>query len=258
MSDLIKEQDDHVCLITLNRTSKHNAFDDKLLKELQNMLDEAIRDPQVRCIVLKANGKHFSAGADLEWMQRMAIYSEEENVSDALVLAKLMNTLYSSSKPTIAMVHGAAFGGGAGIAAACDITIAADDARFCFSEVRLGLIPAVISPYVIKAIGERQAKALFMSAETFNAEKAKDIGLVHHCQPENQLLEYTLDYAHNLANNAPIAVCEAKQMVTKVVNKDIDQALIQYTAELIAKKRVSEEGQKGLNAFLNKETPKWS
>ncbi len=258
MSDLLKERDDRVCLITLNRTSKHNAFDDQLLKALQRALDEAIEDPQVRCIILKANGKHFSAGADMAWMQRMTLFSEEENIADAMVLAKLMNTLYASPKPTIAIIQGVAFGGGAGLAAACDIAIAADNARFCFSEVKLGLIPAVISPYVIKAIGERAAKALFMSAEIFDAAKAKALGLVQHCVAENKLVDFGLDEAHKISKLAPVAVQEAKQLVEKIADENISPQLMAYTAELIAKKRVSEEGQKGLTAFLNKETPDWS
>lgn len=258
MTDLLKEIEDKLCLITLNRTSKHNAFDDHLLLELQSILDEASQNKQLRAIVLKANGKHFSAGADLEWMQRMASFSEEENLKDAMVLAKVMNSLHSCPIPTIAMVQGAAFGGGAGLTAACNIAIAADSARFCFSEVKLGLIPAVISPYVIKAIGERSAKALFMSAETFDASRAKELGLVQHCVSEDHLLEFTLNYAHNLSKLAPMAVHDSKCLVDKVAGQTINEALMEQTAKWIAQKRVSEEGQRGLNAFLNKETPNWS
>lgn len=258
MSDLLREMDDKVCLITLNRISKHNAFDDKLLNELQALLTDVIHSPHVRVIVLKANGQHFSAGADLEWMQRMSLYNEEENIADALVLAELMRTLYQSIKPTIAMVHGAAYGGGAGLTAACDMAIAASHARFCFSEVKLGLIPAVISPYVVRAIGERAAKALFMSAETFTAERARELGLVQHCVPEEQLHDFTLDYAHKIASLAPAAVGEAKQLVNAVAGKALSSELINYTAELIARKRVSEEGQYGLNAFIHKKSPNWN
>ncbi|KTD16043.1 enoyl-CoA hydratase-related protein [Legionella israelensis] len=257
MSDLLTDIDDKVCLITLNRVSKHNAFDDKLLNELQILLSDAIKNPHVRTIILKANGKHFSAGADLEWMQRMSLYNEEENIADAMVLAELMHTLYKSIKPTIAMVHGAAYGGGAGLAAACDIAIAADNARFCFSEVKLGLIPAVISPYVVKAIGERAAKDLFMTADIFDAKRAKELGLVQHCVLEDELHDFTLAYAHKIAHHAPAAVGEAKQLASTVADKEITKELINYTAELIARKRVSQEGQDGLNAFINKKTPNW-
>ena len=258
MSDLINEIQDHICLLTLNRVSKHNAFDDQLLIEMQQQFEQAINNPKVRVIVLKANGTHFSAGADLAWMQRMAQFSEEENIKDAQVLANLMYTINQSPKPTIAMIQGSAFGGGAGLAAACDIAIAATNARFCFSEVKLGIIPAVISPYVVKAIGERSAKALFMSAEAFDASRAMALHLVHHCVPLEDLLEFTLNYARQLSNCAPEAVRAAKKLTEYVVNKPIDKELGYYTAKLIAQKRVSAEGQKGLNAFLNKETPNWN
>ncbi|KTD10704.1 enoyl-CoA hydratase [Legionella gratiana] len=258
MSDLLSEIQGHLCILTLNRVKKHNAFDNHLLTELHDKLNSAIADSNVRVIVLKANGKHFSAGADLDWMQDMVRFSEEENLKDAMVLGTLMHTLHTSPKPTVAMVHGSAFGGGVGLAAACDFTIASQSARFCFSEVRLGLIPAVISPYVVQAIGERNAKALFMSAEIFDATKALSLNLVQHCVPEENLLEFTLNYAQQICNNAPEAVRLSKQLVTDVANKKIDEELVYYTASLIAQKRVSAEGQQGLNAFLKKETPNWS
>jgi methylglutaconyl-CoA hydratase len=258
VSDLLYEIQDHLCLLTLNRVSKHNAFDNHLLAEMQTQLDAAIANPQVRVIVLKANGKHFSAGADLAWMQDMARFSEAENLNDAMVLGNLMYALNQSPKPTLAMVHGAAFGGGAGLAAACDMTIAATSARFCFSEVKLGLIPAVISPYVVNAVGERSAKALFMSAEIFDATKALSLNLVQHCIPDENLLEFTLNYAKQISNNAPEAVRASKKLAAQVANKNIDKELVYFTASLIAQKRVSHEGQQGLNAFLNKETPNWN
>ena len=258
MSDLLSELHDKVFILTLNRITKHNAFDDALLKSLQLTLDGAIADPQVRVIVLRANGKHFSAGADLSWMQRMANYSEEENIADAMVLARLMRTLYDCPKPTIAVVQGSAMGGGAGLVAACDIAIAATNARFCFSEVKLGIIPAVISPYVIKAIGERAAKWLFMTAEIFDAEQAKHLHLVQHCVNGDELWPFALDYAEKITKFAPEAVVDCKALVAKVSGETIDDQLCQETASLIAKKRVSREGQLGLHAFLNKETPNWN
>ncbi|PWY56420.1 gamma-carboxygeranoyl-CoA hydratase [Legionella qingyii] len=258
MSDLLYEIHEHLCLLTLNRVSKHNAFDNQLLGEMQRQLNAAIADSNVRVIILKANGKHFSAGADLGWMQNMARYTEEENLKDAMVLGNLMYTLNKSPKPTLAMVHGSAFGGGAGLAAACDITIASQSARFCFSEVKLGLIPAVISPYVVQAIGERSAKSLFMSAEIFDAAKALSLHLVQHCVAEEHLLEFTLNYAKQISNNAPEAVKASKQLASYVANKTINEELVYYTASLIAQKRVSTEGQQGLNAFLKKEKPNWS
>ncbi len=252
MSDLIIEYKNQSCWLSLNRVDKSNAFDDSLIRQLNKAIDEAIARTDVRVIVLKANGKHFSAGADLAWMQRMALYSEEENFSDACELAMLMHRLYHSPKPSIAMIQGAAFGGGAGLAAACDIAIAADNAIFCFSEVKLGLIPAVISPYVVKAIGERAARALFITAETFNAERAYQLGLVQHCVDLASLESFTEKHVEAIINNAPIAVCDAKKLVDTVAHRQINQKLIEETAMLIAKKRVSEEGQTCLQAFLNK------
>ncbi len=257
MTTLLNETQNHVHLITFNRIDKHNAFDDKLLACLQESLEKAIADPSVRVIVLKANGKHFSAGADLAWMQRMAQFSEAENLADANVLAHLMYTLHHSPKPTLAMVQGAAFGGGCGLVAACDIAIAATTARFCFSEVKLGLIPAVISPYVINAIGARAATALFMSAEIFDAKRAYALQLVQHCVPETALLAYALNYAQQIAQWAPKAVRASKALVRQVAGQPINEALQHLTATLIAKQRVSAEGQLGLQAFLNKETPTW-
>lgn len=257
MTTLLSELHGHVQLITFNRVNKHNAFDDLFLHDLQLLLDDALTDSRVRVIVLKANGMHFSAGADLAWMQRMANFSEAENLADARVLAQVMYTLNQSPKPTIAMVQGAAFGGGAGLVAACDIAIAANTARFCFSEVKLGLIPAVISPYVIKAIGEKAANWLFMSAEEFDAKRAYELQLVQHCVPEDELLTYTLNYAQRLSRLAPNAIRASKALVRQIVGHPINDELQQITASLIAKQRVSVEGQQGLQAFLNKETPTW-
>lgn len=254
MSDLLSELHDNVFVITFNRMDKHNAFDDTVLNSLQATLEDAIGDPHVRVIVIKANGKHFSAGADLAWMQRMAQYSEQENFSDAMILARVMNTLYQCPKPTIAVVQGSTFGGGIGLIAACDIAIATTRAQFCFSEVKLGLIPAVISPYVIKAIGERAAKWLFMSGEIFNAEQAKQVQLIQFCIEENELWSFALNYAHKMTLLPPNAVVDCKSLVAKVSHRSIDDKLLQETAALIARKRVSSEGQKGLMAFLGDKT----
>lgn len=241
----------------MNRVEKHNAFDDSMLAHLELVLEEARDNPTVAVIILMANGPHFSAGADVSWMQRMADYNEEENRADAILFAHMMYTLYTCPKPTIAMVQGAAFGGGAGLAAACDITIAADTARFCFSEVKFGLIPAVISPYVIRAIGERAACELFMTAQVFNAQRAYDLKLVQHCVPENKLLTFTLDLAEKITKNAPLAVKASKALTRLVSGQPIDEAMQILTSSLIAEKRVSAEGQNGLKAFLGKTTPNW-
>lgn len=257
MQDIFSELDGHVFILTLNRIAKHNAFDDALLENIQTELDIAETNTNVRVILLRANGHDFSAGADLHWMQRMAEFSEAENLADAHRLSRLLNTLYQSKKPTIAAVQGAAFGGGAGLVAACDIAIAAHTAHFCFSEVKLGLIPAVISPYVIRAIGARAATWLFTSAERIDATTALRIGLVQQVVDETILPTHAHQYARKIATHAPQAVLEAKQLVATVSNLPIDSSLEMLTATHIAKKRASEEAKKGITAFLNKTTPVW-
>jgi methylglutaconyl-CoA hydratase len=258
MQDVLNELLDQVLYITLNRVEKHNAFDDTLLCKLQEILDDAEKNEQVRIIVLQANGPHFSAGADLAWMQRMADMTETENLADAQILARVMYTLHHSEKPTLALVQGGAFGGGAGLAAACDIVLAAHSARFCFSEVKLGLIPAVISPYIIRAIGERATTWLFMSAETFNAETAAQLQLVQHVIPDDIFLSTAQSYIKKISKLPPEALKLSKALVKRVSNRPMDEALQSLTASMIAEKRVSTEGQRGIKAFLNKETIDWN
>ncbi len=257
MSDLICEQQGKLYFITMNRVEKNNAFDDSMLAHLQLVIEEARDNPSISVIILMANGPHFSAGADVSWMQRMVDFNEEENIADAMILAQMMHALHTCTKPTIAMVQGAAYGGGAGIAAACDIAIAADTARFCFSEVKFGLIPAIISPYVIRAIGERAACELFMTAQVISAKRAHELKLIQHCVPESELLTFTINYAEQITQLAPLAVRASKSLVQQVAGRPIDESLIMQTATLIAKKRVSGEGQHGLKAFLSKKKPHW-
>lgn len=258
MSGLQSHFDNQILTLTLSRPDCHNAFDDHLLKAITTSLKEVDKLEQVRCVVIKALGKHFCAGADLNWMQRMAQYSESENLADSLILAKAMQAIYQCRVPTICLVQGAAMGGGAGLAAACDIAIASDNARFCFSEVKLGLIPAVISPYVVEAIGPRAAKRLFCTAETIDAQKAQALGLVHQVV-DTKVLEPAGDkICSQIKANAPQAVRDSKQLVNSVKYQPINSAIQQQTAQLIATKRVSEEAQKGLKAFLNKSPINWS
>ncbi|MDF1757741.1 MAG: enoyl-CoA hydratase-related protein [Legionellaceae bacterium] len=254
MSNVLTELNEHILTITLNRIEKHNAFDDVTLHELQSAFNNAQNNPDARVIVLKSNGKNFSAGADLAWMKRMANFSEEENQQDALTLAKVIHTLYNIGKPTIAMIQGATYGGGLGLIAACDIAIATQSAKFCFSEVRLGLIPAVISPYIVKAIGEKAAVRLFMTAEVFDAKSAHNLQLVQYLVAENDLLSYTLDFAKKLTKLPVEAIVDAKKLVRTVVDMPIDEHSQQLTANLIAKKRVSQEAQNALQDFLTKGT----
>lgn len=257
MQPILSEQHDHTLWITLNRADVRNAFDDHLLKQFLIILNTAYQNPTLRLIVLKSQGETFSAGADLAWMQRMITWSEEENHQDALLLANLMHTLHHSPIPTLAMVQGDAFGGGAGLVAACDMAIAANTARFCFSEVKLGLIPAVISPYVVRAIGERAAGWLFMSGECIDAQRAQALQLVQHCVEPEELLRHTQHFAERLNLCAPQAVRETKTLLRYLRHHALDDALPEETAARIAKKRVSSEGQQGLNAFLTKTTPHW-
>ena len=246
-----------VATLTLNRPEIHNAFDEVLIDEMIQHLNRLDVDPGVRVVVLSAKGKSFSAGADLNWMRRMSGYSEAENLSDAKKLASLMATLNGLSKPTIAVVQGNAFGGGVGLVACCDIAIAVDSVKFCFSEVKLGLIPAVISPYIIAAIGARMARRYFLTAERFDAKCALEIALVHMVVDVAQLQSCLSGIVTDLLAAAPIAQAESKLLIELVANSPIDSALIDETAERIAKIRISKEGKKGIQAFLNKKPPDW-
>ncbi|MEK9845558.1 enoyl-CoA hydratase/isomerase family protein [Thalassospira sp.] len=247
-----------VATITLNRPDIHNAFDDVLIADLTGKIETLDADPLVRVIILTGAGKSFSAGADLNWMKRMAGYSHAENLADSRALAKLMKVLNFASKPTIALVNGAAFGGGVGLAACCDIVIASDRASFCLSEVKLGLIPAVISPYVVEAIGVNQARRYFLSAERFNAETAKQIGLVHEIVAGNELTARGNEVANILLANGPAAMHAAKDLIYAVANKPISDAVIDDTAHRIADQRASDEGREGVGAFLEKRPANWS
>jgi methylglutaconyl-CoA hydratase len=211
----------------------------------------------VRLVVLAASGQSFSAGADLNWMRRMADYSYQQNLADALALAELMRTLNNLAKPTIAKVQGPAYGGGVGLVACCDIAVASETASFSLSEVRLGLIPAVISPYVVNAIGERQARRYFLSAERFGAREAQRIGLVHEVVAAEELDGAVARLLDTLAGNSPAAMAAAKDLARAVSRGPIDATMIEDTARRIAEIRASPEGREGLNAFLDKRKPSW-
>lgn len=254
---LTEINDSGVATLTLNRPEVHNAFDDVFIAELIASLKELEANPQVRLLLLAANGKSFSAGADLGWMRRMADYSREENLQDALQLAELMKRLDSFSKPTVALVQGAAYGGGVGLVACCDMVFASEKASFCLSEVRLGLIPAVISPYVISAIGSRHARRYFLSAEPFGAEQAQRLNLVHEVVDSSELESRAAEFCAALLKNSPAAMAAAKELVAAVGCGPIDEAMIHDTAERIANTRASAEGREGLSAFFEKRKPDW-
>ena len=245
--------------LTLNRPQVHNAFDDSLIAALIHALEQAAADPAVRAVVLTGNGSCFSAGADLHWMRGMAGASEQENREDSLRLARLMRTVQFLSKPTIARVNGAAYGGGVGLVACCDIAVGVDTAKFALSEVKLGLVPAVISPYVIAAIGLREARRLFITGEVFDAATAARIGLLHAAVPASELDEAIERQLYLLAKAGPHAQREAKQLALRIGGSDLAQAerTDAANAELIARLRISEEGQHGLAAFLDKRAPAW-
>lgn len=246
-----------VATVTLNNPEKHNAFDDSIIFAL-NQLFQAIADcHDINVMVLASTGKNFSAGADLAWMQRMASYSYEENLSDANALAQMLKNLNFLPQPTIAKVQGAAFGGAVGLASCCDIVLASEKASFCLSEVKLGLIPATISPYVVNAIGQKASRRYFQTAERFFADKAQQLGLVDEIYPVTALDSAVTEMVNTLLANGPLAVRQAKQLALDVAYQDIDEVLIKNTCERIAAIRVSAEGQEGLTAFFEKRQPAW-
>ena len=260
MSDaLLVHRQGAVATLQLNRPELHNAFDAALIQTLNTALEAVGNDPTVRAVVLSGAGASFSAGANLQWMRAMASASQDENRQDSLALARLMRTLDELPKPTIARVHGAAFGGGVGLVACCDIAIAAEGARFGLTESRLGLLPAVISPYVIAAIGPRQARRWFATGEHFDAATAAQIGLVHQVVAAEALDAAVDAQLSLLAKAGPVAAASAKVLVREVAAAGGDRdALDRANAGLIAALRASDEGREGLTAFLEKRPPAWA
>ena len=246
-----------VAQVTLNNPDKHNAFDDQMIIELTNAFNALAANANVRIMLLKSEGKSFSAGADLEWMKRMASYSYQQNLIDAHALAAMLKALHQMPIPTIARVQGAAFGGAVGLISCCDIAVASSKASFALSEVKIGLVPSTISPYVIAAIGERHAKRYFMTAERFDTNTALQISLIHEAVEEQFLDDKVEQLITAILSNGPEAVVAAKQLVFAVSGKAIDSSLIEHTCEVIAGIRVSAQGQEGLSAFLDKRKPHW-
>jgi methylglutaconyl-CoA hydratase len=252
------EIDSGVGIITLNRPERHNAFDNVLLQELVRALGSMSRDNSVRIVVLSSTGKSFCAGADLEWMQESARLSAEENQRDARVMAEMLKRLATMPKPTIARVQGAAYGGGVGLVAACDIAIATFDVQFSFSEVKLGIIPAVISPYVIAAMGMRHARRYMLTGERFSAAEAYRIGLIHEMLVDDAGLDDAVgQIVTSLLQNGPRALAECKDLIRAVAYRPLDADLMDDTVRRIASVRASEEGREGVAAFLEKRRPAW-
>ncbi len=246
-----------VALITLNRPEVHNAFDQTLIAELTDALLATGNDENVRAVVLLGAGESFCAGADLNWMRRMAGFSTAQNLADARALAAMLSTLNTLEKPTIARVHGAAFGGGVGLVACCDIAVAAHDATFAFSEARLGLIPATISPYVIEAIGARAARRYFLTAERFTAAEAYRLGLLHELVPPQELDARINELLGFLVTAGPHAQTECKALIRAIAHRPISADVLADTARRIARIRASPEGKEGVSAFLAKRKAAW-
>ena len=246
-----------VAIVVLSRPEVHNAFNATLISELTRSLEALDGDAAVRAVVILGDGKSFCAGADLNWMREMANFGAAENLADANALAAMLKTLHRLSKPTIARVHGPAYGGGVGLVACCDIAFAAQEATFSFSEAKLGLIPAAIAPYVVEAIGARYARRYFLSAERFTAAEAFRIGLVHDIYPLDELDARINELLGSLLTAGPRAQDESKALIRAVRAAPIDDTTIADTVTRIARVRGSEEGSEGMAAFLGKRAPAW-
>lgn len=251
------ERKDRVATIWMNRPAVFNAFDEQLIAELAEACRELDADPTVRIVVLGGRGKHFSAGADLNWMKRASQFTHEQNLDDARKFAGMLRTLAQMSKPTIARVQGAALGGGTGLTAACDMAVASRDAVFSTSEVKFGIIPSAISPYVLRAIGPRHALRYFQSAERINAERALAIGLVGDVVEAEELDACVDRLVENLLQGGPLAQKAAKDLISAVHGRPIDEQVSEETAQRIARQRATDEAKDGIAAFLEKRSPGW-
>lgn len=250
-------RDGRIATVFLNRPDVRNAFNETAIGEITNVFRELGTDDSLRAIVLAARGPAFCAGADLNWMKKMASYTHEENRVDAEQLAEMLRTIYFCPKPVVAKVQGDCYAGGMGLVAACDIAVATEEVNFCLSEVRLGLIPATISPYVIKAMGESAARRYFITAERFSAQEAMRIGFVHAAVKADALDSTVADIVKALVSNSPNAVKLAKRLVQDVAGVPITETLITHSAQQIAMIRASEEGKEGVRSFLDKRKPSW-
>lgn len=243
--------------VVLDRPEKHNAFDEHIIASLTDIFARQCAEPGLRACLLRANGRHFSAGADLDWMQRMATMDWQQNHDDALALARLMAAIAECPLPVICQVQGAAYGGALGLICAADIALATPDSRFCLSEVKLGLLPAVISPYVVEAMGPRQARRYFLSAEVFDAARALELGVIHDVIPAEEMAATIDGLVAQLAQGAPQAQRQARELIRHVHAHANDNALQAWTADLIARLRTGDEGREGVGAFLQKRPASW-
>jgi len=251
------EKDGRIGRVTFNRPEIHNAFNATLITEMSQLFSEIEKDEDIRVVVLTGAGKSFSAGADLNWMREVIEQSFEENLRESNALADLFCQIYTFKRPVVGRINGAAIGGGTGFVAVCDIAIAARSAKFSFSEVKIGVVPACIGPYVIKKMGEGKARELFVTGERMPADRAFDVGLVNKVVDDNQLDKAVDGLIHSILSSGPEAVAMAKRLVSEVPPM-LPEQFKPFTAEMIAKLRVSEEGQEGMDAFLNKRKPRWA
>lgn len=254
---ILFERRDPTVRISLNRPRVHNAFNALMIRELSAAFSLAKADPGVRIVVLTGTGESFCAGADLNWMREIIRYSFEQNLAESLAIADLLEAIYALPKPTIARVNGTAIGGGNGLFSACDIVVASDLARFGLSEVKIGLVPAAISPYVVRRIGESRAREFFLTGERFDAARALEVGLVNIVVPHAELDAKTESLVGLLLSSGPEALAKSKELLQKVPGMRFEEAR-KYTAEVIARLRVSAEGQEGMAAFLEKRKPRWA
>jgi methylglutaconyl-CoA hydratase len=256
--NILTEIDHGVGILTLNRADRHNAFDDLTVTEIADAMEAFSRDDAVRAIVISSTGKSFCAGADLNWMKRMAGYSTDDNLQDSLAMAQMFCRIAQCPKPVLARVQGPAYGGGVGLVAACDIAVGTFDAQFALTEARLGLIPAVISPHVVAAIGERYARRYFLTAERFSAAEAYRMGLLHEMVADESGLDEAIgELLTPLLQNGPHAMRECKELIRAVSGKALTQEVLDDTALRITRRRASPEGREGMSAFLEKRKPNW-
>jgi methylglutaconyl-CoA hydratase len=251
------QREKNIVTVSLNRPDVHNAMNEKLMRELTSCFKELSKDDSARLIILTGKGKSFCAGADLNWMKNMAKYSKEENIKDSRLLLDLYEAIYTCPKPVIGKVNGHAFGGGLGLFAVCDIAIAIPGCKFSFSEVKLGIIPAVISTYIVRRIGLSNMRRLFLTGERFDSEYAREIGLIDYLIPLEEFNETVRKYVDLLKSSGPLAIKEVKKLVDTYEKMDVNNYK-KYTVQKIAELRVSAEGQEGINAFLKKRKTKWS
>jgi len=254
---IVVSREGKIVRVWLNRPEIHNAFNAVMIRELLDAFRSIAQDDAVRVVVFSGRGKSFCAGADLNWMREVVHFSFEQNLEESLAIAELHDLIYSLPRPTIARVNGTAIGGGTGFLSACDIVVAAEEAKFGLSEVKMGLVPAAISPYVLRRIGESKARQYFLTGERFDARRALEIGLVNIVAPAEKLDEKIEELTHSLLSSGPEALARCKELLRRVPGMAVEEAKA-YTARMIAELRVSREGQEGMTAFLEKRKPKWT